>query len=242
MTSDRTRSGFEARAAASAASPSADRSRPDSRRRAAAARRSGACRRLSSASRTRWFSPSLRQLGQVLQFRASLLCRQPGHGHRRASSRLLHIGLRPHAGRCARAAGLHAVGRQMVGAERQANGEGAAVADARSPRRSSRHAAGPAPAPAPGRCRCLRCCGRARPRRDGSARTGAAARPPECRCRCRAPRPRPPCRRRRPDLNGDFALEGELERVGEKVEDDLLPHVAVDIDRRRQAAGNRCAG
>ena len=30
-------------------------------------------------------------------------------------------------------------------------------------------------------------CGRARPRRGGSARTGAAARRPECRCRCRAP-------------------------------------------------------
>ena len=28
----------------------------------------------------------------------------------------------------------------------------------------------------------------------------------------------------------DFALEGEFEGVGEEVEDDLLPHVPVDID------------
>ena len=47
---------------------------------------------------------------------------------------------------------------------------------------------------------------------------------------------------RRPDFYGDFAIERELQRIGQKVEDDLLPHVAVDIGRRRQAAGNRCAG
>ena len=29
----------------------------------------------------------------------------------------------------------------------------------------------------------------------------------------------------------DPALEGELERVGEQIEDDLLPHVAIDVDR-----------
>jgi hypothetical protein len=29
-------------------------------------------------------------------------------------------------------------------------------------------------------------------------------------------------------------LEGELQRIGQKVEDDLLPHVAVDMDGRRQ--------
>ena len=29
--------------------------------------------------------------------------------------------------------------------------------------------------------------------------------------------------------HADLALEGELERVGEQVENDLLPHVAIDI-------------
>ena len=33
-----------------------------------------------------------------------------------------------------------------------------------------------------------------------------------------------------PHLDRDFTLEGELERIGEKIEHDLLPHVAVDID------------
>ena len=37
----------------------------------------------------------------------------------------------------------------------------------------------------------------------------------------------------------DPALEGELEGVGEQVEDDLLPHVAVDVDRLGRAAGSR---
>ncbi len=32
----------------------------------------------------------------------------------------------------------------------------------------------------------------------------------------------------------DAALEGELEGVGEEVEDDLLPHVPIDVDRLRQ--------
>ena len=34
--------------------------------------------------------------------------------------------------------------------------------------------------------------------------------------------------------HADLALEGELEGVGEQVEDDLLPHVAVDVDRLRR--------
>ncbi len=34
--------------------------------------------------------------------------------------------------------------------------------------------------------------------------------------------------------NRDLALEGELEGVREQIEDHLLPHVAVDMDRRRQ--------
>ena len=33
------------------------------------------------------------------------------------------------------------------------------------------------------------------------------------------------------ELDRDPALERELERVGEEVEDDLLPHVAIDVDR-----------
>jgi hypothetical protein len=36
---------------------------------------------------------------------------------------------------------------------------------------------------------------------------------------------------RRAQADGDLALERELERVGQEVEDDLLPHVAVDEDR-----------
>ena len=37
----------------------------------------------------------------------------------------------------------------------------------------------------------------------------------------------------------DLPFERELERVREQVEDDLLPHVAVDVDRLRRAAGSR---
>ena len=37
---------------------------------------------------------------------------------------------------------------------------------------------------------------------------------------------------RRVDADRDAALQRELERVGEQVEDDLLPHLAVDEDRR----------
>src|SRR3546814_6451131 len=39
---------------------------------------------------------------------------------------------------------------------------------------------------------------------------------------------------RRHQAHGDPALESELERVGHEVEDDLLPHATVDIDRLRQ--------
>src|SRR5215510_8258083 len=34
--------------------------------------------------------------------------------------------------------------------------------------------------------------------------------------------------------DGDFAVDGELERVGEEVEDDFLPHVPIDINRLGQ--------
>ena len=72
-------------------------------------------------------------------------------------------------------------------------------------------------------------------RRGGSARRGAAiSRRRRCRCRCRGPS----ARRGRPatdQLDRDLPLEGELERVREEVEDDLLPHLAVDVDRRPAA-------
>ena len=75
----------------------------------------------------------------------------------------------------------------------------------------------------------------ARPRRGGIARTAAAA--PS------AGMPVPVSRTvsvaRSPvgrgcDTDRDLALERELEGVREQIEDDLLPHVAVDIDRLRQ--------
>jgi hypothetical protein len=34
--------------------------------------------------------------------------------------------------------------------------------------------------------------------------------------------------------HADLACEGELERVREKIQDDLLPHVPIDVDRFRQ--------
>ena len=55
----------------------------------------------------------------------------------------------------------------------------------------------------------------------------------ECRrrCRARASSTRRPHARRR---HGDPPVERELERVREQVEDDLLPHLAVDVDRLRE--------
>ncbi len=96
-----------------------------------------------------------------------------------------------------------------------------------------------APAPAPGRCRCPRACGRARPRRGGSARRRAAAR--------RRGMPMPVSRtqqldRRRRAPRSATAIspsKRELEGVGEQVEDDLLPHVAIDVDGLEAAAGSR---
>ena len=77
---------------------------------------------------------------------------------------------------------------------------------------------------------------RARARaRGGSARTGAAARARGCPCRCRrtASSTRSPRRR---SVDRDRALERELERVRQQVEDDLLPHVAIDEDGLAAAA------
>ena len=42
-----------------------------------------------------------------------------------------------------------------------------------------------------------------------------------------------------PQRDGDLALEGELEGVGEQVEDDLLPHLAVHDRPARPVAGSR---
>ena len=79
-----------------------------------------------------------------------------------------------------------------------------------------------------------------RPRPGGSVRTAAAARRRECRRRCRCTVSS--ARRRRRGAQARRAMlpsKRELERVREQVEDDLLPHVAIDVDRLRQAAGNR---
>ena len=45
-----------------------------------------------------------------------------------------------------------------------------------------------------------------------------------------AHRPAPRRRPRAASDDGNLALEGELERVGQEVEDDLLPHLTVDVD------------
>src|SRR6185437_7969963 len=41
----------------------------------------------------------------------------------------------------------------------------------------------------------------------------------------------------RRDLDRDLAVEGELERIRQEVEDDLLPHVAIDMDRLAERRG-----
>ena len=45
---------------------------------------------------------------------------------------------------------------------------------------------------------------------------------------------RGPSIRAGPDLDRDLTFEGEFERIGNKIEDDLLPHVAVDMHRLGQ--------
>ena len=42
-----------------------------------------------------------------------------------------------------------------------------------------------------------------------------------------------------PQPHGDLALEGELERVRQQVEHDLLPHLAIDVDRLAARLRNR---
>ena len=85
---------------------------------------------------------------------------------------------------------------------------------------------------------CVRPCA---PRRGGSARTGAAARPralPTPVSPTSSSRRRPASSRRRTAMR---ALERELEGVREQVEDDLLPHLAIDVDRLGAAARSRRA-
>ena len=110
--------------------------------------------------------------------------------------------------------------------------------------RTGRRAASPAPGPAPARCRCPRRCGPWHLRRGGSARTVAAARAPGCRCRCRATVELGAARRAPRAVTAISPSKRELERVGEQVEDDLLPHVAVDVDRlgKRRAVDRRASG
>ena len=72
----------------------------------------------------------------------------------------------------------------------------------------------------------------------------AAARRPGCRRRCRAPISSAPSPTPRAARRAMPPVEGELERVRQQVEDDLLPHVAVDVDRlgQRRAVDQRGAG
>ena len=60
--------------------------------------------------------------------------------------------------------------------------------------------------------------------------------------RRRCPCPRPRARRgpsSRCSVTDTLACERELERIRQQVEDDLLPHLAVDMHRLRRAAGSR---
>ena len=56
-----------------------------------------------------------------------------------------------------------------------------------------------------------------------------------CRCRCRRTDSSAPSPRQR-SVDRDPPVERELERVREQVEDDLLPHLAVDVAAARAAA------
>ena len=162
--------------------------------------------------------------------RASPPACRPGD-RRRQRARLL--GERRRRRLLARSRGFAASGAGRC-AERQRDGERGALArralHATLPpcsSTSSRTSARPMPVPS-----WLRAWCRAR---GGSARTAAAARRRGCRRRCRATDergvPRAPRRATR-----IAARRGELERVGEQVEHDLLPHLAVDV-----AAGQRRA-
>ena len=93
-------------------------------------------------------------------------------------------------------------------------------------------------APAPGRCRSPRgCAPRVRSTRwkrskMRSSSCGGDADPGVAHARARPDVGRAPRSSTR-----DRALERELERVRQQIEDDLLPHLAIDVDRRASAGG-----
>ena len=101
-----------------------------------------------------------------------------------------------------------------------------------SPPAPSRRGAGPAPGRGPGRSRSPRASGRATPstRWNRSKMRGSSP----------AGMPVPVSRTDSstaadgPEADDDLPLEGELEGVGDQVQDDLLPHVAVHEDRLGQ--------
>ena len=98
--------------------------------------------------------------------------------------------------------------------------------------RTCPRATSPVPAPEPGRCRCLRGFDLATPPPDESVRRGAEF-------RGRDPRPGIlDCKRRgaifSPKAYADLPLDGELKGIGEQVENDLLPHIAVDVNWLRE--------
>ena len=72
------------------------------------------------------------------------------------------------------------------------------------------------------------------PRRGGSARRCGAARPRDADARCRATDELDACASRRAQRTAISPSKVNLKRVGQQVEDDLLPHVAVDVDRLGQ--------
>ena len=100
MTSDRTRSGFKARAAASAASPSAAALDPIAGGAQQALDVMAHVEIVVGQQNEMLFAP-LRQLGQVLQFRHRCRVGSRAMVIAEPARHLLHIGLRPHAGRCA---------------------------------------------------------------------------------------------------------------------------------------------
>ena len=175
----------------------------------------------------------LRQRSQVLRLGR---CRRVGRSALVAepARRLLHISLCPNAGRCALAGGLHAIGRKMGRAQRQTNGEGATDPDlACHGNRATLQAdqllhqrqadAAAFDAAAARALDAMEALEQMRQLYRGYARAGIAHRDLD---RLAVDR--------RPDGDDDFSLEGEFQRIGQKIEDDLLPHVAVDMDGRRQ--------
>ena len=229
----RIRSGGAARAAASAAAPSATASTLDSAR---ASRRATYSRMsaLSSASRIAARRPRAGVAARrVVAGRAAVDARVARVDRRAASAAPpRRYGLAPRRRGRVRC-GARRCGRPAGGPmpKRQRDRERGAPAELARRRGSSPPCSRPAPARARGRCRVPSCV---RPRapstrwkRSKSARqllrrdAGAGV------AHARSSTLRP----RRAQRHRDLALERELERVREQVEDDLLPHLAVDVDR-----------